>query len=234
MGSDDGQGQGATAAQLLRRPTMLPVVQTRPRDEPAPPVDTPALFEAFQAAYERMRTAGKLLFGASVNVHALAELLLSKGVITPQELDDGRQAAVDDVQNAYVEAGLGVKLAVGADDKYACSAEGPARHRLRRAHPAVQGRLLHVPVGAQRTGRRRGHRPVGPDESLRQPRRRRRLLRPLRRRQQGLHRLRRPPDDLPHLRLPQRHPHLARLRRQGGQPDLERHLAEKRGAEPGT
>ncbi|MDQ3974327.1 MAG: hypothetical protein M3276_08330, partial [Actinomycetota bacterium] len=123
MGSDDGQGQGATAAQLLRRPTMLPVVQTRPRDEPAPPVDTPALFEAFQAAYERMRTAGKLLFGASVNVHALAELLLSKGVITPQELDDGRQAAVDDVQNAYVEAGLGVKLAVGADDKYACSAE---------------------------------------------------------------------------------------------------------------
>ncbi len=26
-------------------------------------------------------------------------------------------------QDAYVEAGLGVKLAVGADDKYACSAE---------------------------------------------------------------------------------------------------------------
>lgn len=123
MSSDNGDGQTATGAQLLRRPTLLPVVQTRPHDEPPPPVDTAALFDAFQAAYERMRSAGKLLFGASVNVHALAELLLSKGVITPQELDDSREAAVDDVQNTYVEAGLGVKLAVGADDKYGLSDE---------------------------------------------------------------------------------------------------------------
>lgn len=155
MGRGNGHGQEASAAELQRRPTLLPLAgrfgappagdgsaavarrspaagdgsaaPTRlgdvsswdPRSPAAaPPVETPALFDAFQAAYERMRTSGKLVFGASVNVHALAELLISKGIITREEMDLSREAVEDDVQNAYVEAGLGVKFAADAGDKY--------------------------------------------------------------------------------------------------------------------
>ncbi|MPZ74327.1 MAG: hypothetical protein GEU74_14065 [Nitriliruptorales bacterium] len=90
---------------------LLPVVT-------APPVEDNELFDAFRTATERTRSTGRLVFGTSVNVRALGELLVEKGIITQEEFDASRVDAVEAVQEQFVDAGAGVKLAADVVDKY--------------------------------------------------------------------------------------------------------------------
>ena len=99
----------------------LPVVAVN--GTTAPPVETPEVFAAFNAAYERMRAAGKLQYTASLNVRALAELLVDKGLVTSEEITAAREAAAERVNQTFVEAGLGVALAETTASKYELAPE---------------------------------------------------------------------------------------------------------------
>lgn len=89
----------------------------------APAVEPPELFGAFTAAYERMRIAGGLQFAASVNVRAMAELLLAKGIITEEEMRAAQQEASEEEERRFREAGMSVQLAAYDISKYDLPAE---------------------------------------------------------------------------------------------------------------
>lgn len=88
-----------------------------PSGEP-PPIASPDLLRGFSAAYERMRASGKLTYEASVEVRALVELLVRKGVVTVEELKEVGAGTAEEIGEQFVEAGLGVLLTDDQGDKY--------------------------------------------------------------------------------------------------------------------
>lgn len=81
-------------------------------------VSTEEMFGAMLTATERSRALGRLLYGAVVNVHALVDLLLAKGVLSEEEVASGRAGTRQRVEEQFQEHTVGVKLAADQVDKY--------------------------------------------------------------------------------------------------------------------
>jgi hypothetical protein len=94
-----------------------------PADTVAPPVRSDELFGAFARTYDRIRASGALLLSANVNVHALMELLVAKGVITPEELESYRGRLAAQIKDEHVARNLGVVIDEVQTSKYDIPAE---------------------------------------------------------------------------------------------------------------
>lgn len=83
------------------------------------PFESGEVLDGFRSAYERLGYSAAQGFEAAAHVLAVAELLIAKGVIGLDELDQRRRAIKDRLQRAYVEAGPTVQVSTEVADKYA-------------------------------------------------------------------------------------------------------------------
>lgn len=95
-------------------PASPPPLRDRP---PLPEIGEPELQVAMSAIFERSRRSGRILFEAAVSARALVQLLVEKGVITEEEIDERLALVGDRIGEQFKEAGLGVLIAP-AVDKY--------------------------------------------------------------------------------------------------------------------
>lgn len=77
------------------------------------------VLDGFHSVYERWGTTTAKGFEAAAHAFAVAELLIAKGIVGLEELDQRRRAAEDRLQQSYERAGLTVQLATEVTDKYA-------------------------------------------------------------------------------------------------------------------
>ena len=77
------------------------------------------VLDGFNSLYERWGTTTAKGFEAAAHAFAVAELLIAKGIVGLEELDQRRRAAEDRLQQSYERAGLTVQLATEVTDKYA-------------------------------------------------------------------------------------------------------------------
>jgi hypothetical protein len=93
-------------------PTAVPPRSERPE---LPDVDEPELFLAFSAVFERARRSGRIVFEAAVTARAAIQLLVEKGIITEEEVNERFASIGDTIGDQFEDAGLGVLLAPNRD-----------------------------------------------------------------------------------------------------------------------
>lgn len=99
--------------------TNMPPRAERPS---VPSIDEPELQVAFAALYERNRRTGRILFEAAVTARSAMQLLVEKGVLTEDEVNERFAAVGDVIGDQYISAALQVMLGPG-EDKYDLPAE---------------------------------------------------------------------------------------------------------------
>lgn len=76
------------------------------------------LFDAFHSAYRRSGASANKLFEAAASAYAVAELLIARGLIGLEELDERRRLVEERLMRSYEQAGLTVEMEHNAPDKY--------------------------------------------------------------------------------------------------------------------
>ena len=84
-------------------------------DEPRPSQE---ILLAFHEAHRRMDATKTQLFEASAQAFAVAELLVSKGLLAADELEATRRTVENRLDQTYEHDGLNVAIASRAPDKY--------------------------------------------------------------------------------------------------------------------
>ena len=94
------------------------VLQTRERQ-----IDTIEILDGFLYSYRQLDTSAVKLFEASAHLYALIELLVAKGVIGADELDERKEAVKERLNASFKEADIGVRVRREEVDKYAISCQ---------------------------------------------------------------------------------------------------------------
>lgn len=82
-------------------------------------VEAREILDGFLYAYRQMDMSAVKLFDASAHVYALVELLISKGIIGIDELDERKRAVEKRLNANFKQAEIGVRVRRDEVDKYA-------------------------------------------------------------------------------------------------------------------
>ena len=88
-------------------------------------IETEEILEGFLYSFRQLDTNATKVYEASANIYALIELLVAKGIIGIEELDQRKKAVEKRLRDAFNEAGIGVRVENPGVDKY--SLEGEAK-----------------------------------------------------------------------------------------------------------
>jgi hypothetical protein len=81
-------------------------------------IDTDEILDGFLYSYRQLDTNATKLYEASANLYSLIELLVAKGIIGIDELDQRKKAVENRLNNNFKEAGIGVRVQNAGVDKY--------------------------------------------------------------------------------------------------------------------
>jgi len=81
------------------------------------------ILDGFLYSYRQMDTSAVKLFEASVHLYALAELLIDKGIICTEELEERKKEVKKRLNQSYKDAEIGVRVRRQEIDKYAITNE---------------------------------------------------------------------------------------------------------------
>ena len=86
-------------------------------------IETEEILEGFLYSYRQLDTNATKVYEASANVYSLIELLVAKGIIGIEELDQRKKAVEKRLNDSFKEAGIGVRVQNAKIDKYSLEAE---------------------------------------------------------------------------------------------------------------
>jgi Fe-S-cluster containining protein len=81
------------------------------------------ILEGFLYSYRQLDTNATKLYEASANIYSLIELLVAKGIVGIDELDQRKKAVEKRLNDSFKEAGIGVRVQNAKIDKYSLEAE---------------------------------------------------------------------------------------------------------------
>jgi len=81
-------------------------------------IETEEILDGFLYSYRQLDTNATKLYEASANLYSLIELLVAKGIIGVEELDQRKKAVENRLNNSFKEAGIGVRVQNAKIDKY--------------------------------------------------------------------------------------------------------------------
>jgi hypothetical protein len=81
-------------------------------------LETEEILEGFLYSYRQMDTNAVKVYEASAHLYSLIELLVAKGIIGVEELDQRKKAVEKRLQDSFKEAGIGVRVQRSDIDKY--------------------------------------------------------------------------------------------------------------------
>ena len=82
-------------------------------------IESREILDGFLYSYRQIDTSAIKLYEASAHLYALVELLVAKGVISTDELDQRRKEVQEKLRLSYKEAEIGVRVRRQEVDKYA-------------------------------------------------------------------------------------------------------------------
>lgn len=88
-------------------------------------LETEEILEGFLYSYRQLDTNAVKVYEASAHLYSLIELLVTKGIIGVEELDQRKKIVEKRLQESFNEAGIGVRIQRSETDKY--DTEGEAR-----------------------------------------------------------------------------------------------------------
>jgi Fe-S-cluster containining protein len=86
-------------------------------------VETEEILEGFLYSYRQADINAVKVYEASADLYSLIELLVAKGVIGAEELDERKKAIKKQLQDSFKEAGIGVRVQGTEVDKYSLQEE---------------------------------------------------------------------------------------------------------------
>ncbi len=86
-------------------------------------LETEEILEGFLYSYRQLDTNALKVYEASAHLYSLIELLVAKGVIGIEELDQRKKAVEQRLQDSFKEAGIGVRVQRTEVDKYSLQEE---------------------------------------------------------------------------------------------------------------
>ena len=86
-------------------------------------IETEEILEGFLYSYRQLDTNALKVYEASAHLYSLIELLVAKGIIGIDELDQRKKAVEKRLKDSFKEAGIGVRVQGSEVDKYNLSAE---------------------------------------------------------------------------------------------------------------
>lgn len=81
-------------------------------------LETDEILDGFLYSYRQLDTNATKLYEASANLYSLIELLVAKGIIGIEELDQRKEAVKNRLNNSFKEAGIGVRVQNAEINKY--------------------------------------------------------------------------------------------------------------------
>jgi Fe-S-cluster containining protein len=86
-------------------------------------IETEEILEGFLYSYRQLDTNALKVYEASAHLYSLIELLVAKGIIGVDELDQRKKAVEKRLKDSFKEAGIGVRVQGSEVDKYNLPAE---------------------------------------------------------------------------------------------------------------
>lgn len=86
-------------------------------------IETEEILEGFLYSYRQLDTNATKVYEASANLYSLIELLVAKGIIGVDELDQRKKAVEKRLKDSFNESGVGVRVQNAKIDKYSLEAE---------------------------------------------------------------------------------------------------------------
>jgi len=86
-------------------------------------IATEEILEGFLYSYRQLDTNATKVYQASAHLYSLIELLVAKGVIGVDELDERKKAVEKRLADSFKEAGIGVRVQNAEIDKYSLKEE---------------------------------------------------------------------------------------------------------------
>jgi len=86
-------------------------------------IETEEILEGFLYSYRQLDTNATTVYEASANIYSLIDLLVAKGIIGIEELDQRKKAVEKRIQDSFNESGIGVRVQNAKIDKYSLEAE---------------------------------------------------------------------------------------------------------------
>ena len=81
-------------------------------------LETDDILDGFLYSYRQLDTNATKLYEASANLYSLIELLVTKGIIGIEELDQRKKAVEKRLNDSFKEAGIGVRVQNAGINKY--------------------------------------------------------------------------------------------------------------------
>jgi hypothetical protein len=81
-------------------------------------VEIEEILEGFLYSYRQLDTNAVKVYEASADLYSLIELLVAKGIIGAEELDERKKAVKKHLQDSFKKAGIGVRVQGTEVDKY--------------------------------------------------------------------------------------------------------------------
>ena len=106
--------------------------------EKACQIDTKEILDGFLYSYRQLDTSAVKLFEASAHLYALIDLLVAKGIISREELDEHTEEVKERLNTNFKEADIGVRVRREEVDKYAiaCKFRIDCESRISICHAA--------------------------------------------------------------------------------------------------
>lgn len=86
-------------------------------------IATEEILEGFLYSYRQLDVSALKVYQASAYLHSLIELLVAKGIIGVDELDERKKAVEKRLSGSFKEAGIGVRVQNADIDKYSLKEE---------------------------------------------------------------------------------------------------------------
>jgi len=81
------------------------------------------VLDGFLYSYRQLDTNALKIYEVSASIYSLIELLVSKGIISAEELDERKKAVQERLKDSFKEAGIGVRVQNVGVDKYCLKGE---------------------------------------------------------------------------------------------------------------
>lgn len=96
------------------------------------------ILDGFLYSYRQIDTSAVKLYEASVHLYALAELLVAKGIISTDELEEQKKEVKERLNQSFKDAEIGVRVRRQEVDKYALTSEAKidCENRIHLCHGA--------------------------------------------------------------------------------------------------
>ncbi len=86
-------------------------------------IETREILDGFLYSYRQLDTSAVKLFEASAHLYALIDLLVAKGVICKEELDEREKEVKEQLNTRFKQADIGVRVRREEVDKYAITCQ---------------------------------------------------------------------------------------------------------------